>query len=134
MLPLPRQRTELEWQRSQLSAQQHAWLARLHAHEWREDIELWHGSAEDPVTGWISSPADAAGHLARQQTPIGLVGHTHRPLIARLHEQDVHYDEQPDRETLAGPGLAVLNPAAVTATRCWLELDLAARHATWHTA
>jgi predicted phosphodiesterase len=132
MLPLPRQRAELEWQRSQLSAEQLRWLAGLPAHERRDDIELWHGSAEDPVTGWISSPADAAGHLARQLTPIGLVGHTHHPLIARLHEQDLHYNDHPERENLAGPNRTVLNPGAVIATRCWLELDLDSRLGSWH--
>lgn len=132
MLPLPRQRAELQWQRTQLSAELLAWLAGLPDHERRDDIELWHGSAEDPITGWISTEADAAGHLARQQTSIGLVGHTHRPLIARLDGSAVSHDERPAREHLTGRDRAVLNPGAVTATRRWLELDLNTRLATWH--
>jgi hypothetical protein len=134
MLPLPRQRTELESQRAQLSGQQLDWLAGLPAHERRGDVELWHGNAEDPITGWISSPEDAAGHIACQQTPIGLVGHTHRPLIAHLHNQHIHYNQHPDSEDLTGPGRAVLNRGAVTHTHRWLELDLDAHSATWHQA
>jgi diadenosine tetraphosphatase ApaH/serine/threonine PP2A family protein phosphatase len=82
MLPLPRQRAQLQWQHRVLSNEQLAWLAALPAQGRAHDIELWHGSVQDPITGWISSPQDAADHLARQQARIGLVGHTHRPLIA----------------------------------------------------
>jgi hypothetical protein len=32
-------------------------------HEWRHDIELWHVSAQDPVTGWITGDANAAGNI-----------------------------------------------------------------------
>lgn len=83
MLPLPRQRAQLQWQNRVLSDEQLAWLAALPAHARQHDVELWHGSAQDPLTGWISSPQDATEHLARQQTAIGLVGHTHRPLSRR---------------------------------------------------
>jgi hypothetical protein len=31
--------------------------------ERRYDIELWHGSAQDPVTGWSTGGADAAGNI-----------------------------------------------------------------------
>jgi predicted phosphodiesterase len=81
MLPLPRQRAQLQWHRV-LSNEQLAWLAALPAQGRAHDIEFWHGSVQDPRTGWISSPQHAADHLARQEAPIGLVGHTHRPLIA----------------------------------------------------
>jgi hypothetical protein len=132
MLPLSCQRAELQWQRTQLSHQQLEWLAGLPAHTGRNAASLWHASAEDPLTGWISAPADAASHLARQQTPIGLVGHTHRPLIVRLHEGEVRCNEHPGREDLMRTDRAVLNPGAVTATCRWLELDLGAHRATWH--
>lgn len=135
MLALPRQRSELEWQRTQLSAEQLEWLTGLPSHARRGDVELWHASAEDPVTGWISSEADATVQLARQQSSIGLVGHTHRPMIARLQEQGgIHFNRQPHREDLTGPGRAVLNPGAVTGAHRWLEVDIDARLATWHNA
>lgn len=134
MLPLPRQRAELEWQRTQLSNEQLQWLASLSSTGRGGNVELWHGSAEDPVTGWISSEADAAAHLARQNSPIGLVGHTHRPMIARHHQGHTYWNQQPERENLSPSARSVLNPGAVTATRRWLELDLGAQVAVWHRA
>ena len=93
ILPLPRQRAQLQWQHRVLSHEQHTWLAALPAQGRAHDIELWHGSAQDPITGWISSPQDAADHLARQQARIGLVGHTQRPLIAENNGTTIQYDE-----------------------------------------
>jgi len=134
MLPLPRQRAQLQWQHRVLSNEQLAWLAALPAQGRAHDIELWHGSVQDPITGWISSPQDAADHLARHEAPIGLVGHTHRPLIAENNGTRIDYDEHPDSHDLADDHRAVLNPGAVLRALRWLELDLAARHATWHAA
>lgn len=134
MLPLPRQSAQLQWQHRVLSNEQLAWLAALPAQGRAHDIELWHGSVQDPITGWISSPQDAADHLARQEAPIGLVGQTHRPLIAENNGTRIDYDEHPDSHDLADDHRAVLNPGAVLRALRWLELDLAARHATWHAA
>lgn len=134
MLPLPRQRAELEWQRAQLSDEQLQWLAGLSSAGRCADVALWHGSAEDPVTGWISSAADAGAHLARQDSSIGLVGHTHRPMIARLQQGHISWNQQPERENLSPTGRSVLNPGAVIATRRWLELDLDAQMAVWRRA
>lgn len=134
MLALPRQRAELLWQRDQLTAEQLAWLTGLPVHARNDDVELWHASAQDPITGWISSYVDAAEHLTRQSARIGLVGHTHRPLIARLRHAGVDFDEAPHHEDLASAPRTVLNPGAVTHNHCWLELDLDAQLANWHAA
>jgi Calcineurin-like phosphoesterase len=56
MLPLPRQRAQLQWQNRVLSDEQLAWLEALPSSARDHDVELWHGSAQDPVTAWISSP------------------------------------------------------------------------------
>jgi predicted phosphodiesterase len=132
MLPLSRQRAQLQWQHRVLSNEQLTWLAALPAHGRAHDIELWHGSAQDPVTGWISSPQDAADHLARQRCPVGLVGHTHQPLVATMDGSTIRYDEHPMTLDVAGDCRAVLNPGAVLRSRMWLDLDLATRYATWH--
>lgn len=132
MLPLPRQRAELESQRAQLSSEQLEWLASLPSHARRDGIELWHGSAEDPVTGWIANELDATNHLVHQSVPIGLVGHTHRPMFARLQGRTMQWNEHPDREQLSGLDRTVLNPGAVTRTHCWLELDIPQQLAVWH--
>jgi predicted phosphodiesterase len=134
MLPLPRQRAQLQWQHRVLSDQQLSWLAALPAHARADDIGLWHGSAQDPVTGWISSAQDAADHLARQRSRIGLVGHTHEPLIATIDGSTTHFDEHPTKFDLATDFRTVLNPGAVLRSRRWLELDLAVGQATWHSA
>lgn len=133
MLPLPRQRAQLQWQTRALTREQLAWLAALPAHAGEHDIELWHGSAQDPLTGWISSPQDAGEHLARQHTAIGLVGHTHKPLLAQTQGTNIRYDEHPRAHDLGADRQTVLNPGAVTQTRRWLELDISERRATWHT-
>jgi predicted phosphodiesterase len=134
MLPLPRQRAQLQWQTRVLNDEQLGWLADLPAHACDRDVELWHGSAQDPLTGWISNAEDAAEHLARQHTPIGLVGHTHRQLLANTDGLTIHYDEAPTAHNLTDSHRAVLNPGAVLRSHNWLELDLATRHATWHIA
>ena len=134
MLPLPRQRAQLQSQHRVLSNEQLTWLAALPVQGRAQDVELWHGSSQDPITGRISSPQDAADHLSRQQARIGLVGHTHRPLIAENNGTTIEYDEHPDSHDFADDRSAMLNPGAVLGSRRWLELDLAAGNATWHTA
>ena len=94
MLPLPRQRAQLRWQHRVLSSEQLTWLAALPAQGRAHDIELWHGSAQDPITGWISSPQHAADHLARQEARIGLVGHT-PPTVDRREQR---HDDRVRRE------------------------------------
>lgn len=130
MLPLPRQRAELRWQAARLGAEQREWLRRLESASSRHGVELWHGSAADPVTGLLASDADARDHFARQRSMIGLVGHTHRPLFAALRH-DVAWDEQPARVAAPSPAQVVMNPGAVLATGRWLCLDLGNRTATW---
>ena len=134
MLPLPRQRAELQWQRRELSHEHLAWLAALPDHARRDDVELWHASAEDPLTLGISTSQDAADHLARQQTAVGLVGHTHRRLLAWTDGTTVEVDKDPNAHDLSVDGRAVLNPGPVRRAHRWLQLDLARRQATWHTA
>lgn len=134
MLPLASQRSELRWQQTQLSSDERDWLCGLPSQAAHGDVELWHGSAADPITGWISSESDAAEHLARQSRPIGLVGHTHRPMLAVLEDGHVRWTEQPNRGELGRSSKAVLNPGAVTAEHRWLELAVDQRVAVWHRA
>lgn len=133
LLALPRQRMELGWQRAELSDEQLAWLAARPSYARRAGVELWHGSADDPLTGWVYTQADAVGHLSRQRAVIGLVGHTHRPAVAHRLRGVVRWSQPPPESLKVGPkGRWLLNPGAVTSTGSWLELDLAATLATWH--
>lgn len=133
MLPLPRQRAELEWQRAALSDEQLAWLVSLPAHAERAGVELWHGSAQDPLGGWVKGEPEAAAHLARQHAPVGLAGHTHRPAVAHCRRGELRWSEPPPRRvSLAEEGRWLLNPGSVVGGPRWLELDLAEMTATWH--
>lgn len=133
LLPLPRQRMELTWQRAELSDEQLAWLAARPSYARRAGMELWHGSVDDPLTGWVDTQADAIAHLDRQRASVGLVGHTHRPAAAHRHHGVVEWsDPPPERLDLSPGGRWLLNPGAVTGTERWLELDLGAAVASWH--
>lgn len=133
LLPLPRQRTELTWQRAELSDDQLAWLAGLPTHAQRAGVELWHGSADDPLMGWLSTHTDAIAHLDRQRAAIGLVGHTHRPAVGHRRRGIVRFTERPpQRVELERKGRWVINPGAVTGAGAWLELDITAAEVSWH--
>lgn len=135
LLPLPRQQMALRWQCAELSGEQLGWLAALPSRAERAGVELWHGSAEDPLTGWVSTQADATAHLHRQQAGIGLVGHTHRAAVAHGRSSAVRWQEPPpERLDLHSGGRWLLNPGAVTGSRSWLDLDLVTAVATWHRA
>jgi hypothetical protein len=95
-------------------------------------VGLWHGSASDPVTGWIANRTDAGEHLADQLEPIGLVGHTHQPMAASMIAGEVRFRADPDREQMTQDERVVMNPGAVIGMRRWLELDLGLREARWH--
>lgn len=132
LLALPRQRMALEWQHAELSPDALAWLAARPSCASRAGVELWHGSAEDPLTGSVSAHADAIAHLDRQQAAVGLVGHTHRAAVARRHRGVVSWKRPPPQRVEVSTGRWLLNPGSVTETGSWLELDLVAAVATWH--
>jgi predicted phosphodiesterase len=132
-LALPRHRMELTWQRAELADEQLSWLAARPSYGRRAGVELWHGSADDPLTGWVDTEGDAIGHLNRQRAALGLVGHTHRPAVAHCDRGVVRWGAPPPEPLDLNPGGRwLLNPGAVTGHGTWLELDLAAAVATWH--
>lgn len=133
ILPLPRQRLELSWQRAQLNEAQLAWLAARPPHLKRAAVELWHGSAEDPLTGAVNTEAEATEHFNRQRADIGLIGHTHRAMAGHLGQGGVRWGEPPIvRLDLSPDRRWLLNPGAIADAGSWLELDLAASAAVWH--
>lgn len=133
LLPLPRQGTELTGQRREISEAQLTWLSDLAFYARHAGVELWHGSADDPLTGWIDAEESATTHFKRQQEAIGLAGHTHRAAVAhRLRGVITWTEPPPKRLDLSPGGQWLLNPGAVTETGSWLELDLSAGAAAWH--
>lgn len=132
MLPLPRQQRELIWQRADLSEGQLAWLAALPAHLERAGVELWHGSAEDPLSGGVNTEAEAIEQFNRQRTIIGLIGHTHQAMVGHC-DGGVRWNDPPSALLDLSPeGRWLLNPGAITGAGSWLELDLASPAASWH--
>jgi len=135
LLPLPRQRRELEWQRAELSADQLEWLAARPSYSERAGVEAWHGSASDPLTEGIDGLPAAADHFSRQQAAIGLAGHTHRAMAASLGGGEVEWLEPPPASLdLAAAPRWLLNPGAVLGRASWLDLDLGAGVACWRSA
>jgi predicted phosphodiesterase len=132
MLPLPRHQQELEWQREALSDDQLRWLSERPAEGERARVGLWHGDADDPVSGGVWDRRGAERQLEQQPTAIGLVGHTHRPAFADLRKGQLTWRSPPPSSVELGGGTrCVLNPGAVLRTGRWLDLDLKAGHATW---
>ena len=96
MLPLPRQRAELQSQNHGLSDEQLAWLAALPGHTRDQDVEMWHGSAQDPFVGTFpglreqdatnSAHASRTSHLATRGRPPESSSSSVHMMLARVSE------------------------------------------------
>lgn len=82
------------------------------------EFTLVHGSLRDPIWEYLYSEEAALAHLDLQQTPFGLVGHTHVPLVAYQHPDwtqqcELYRVNHGDAVRLAERGKMVLNPGSV---------------------
>jgi predicted phosphodiesterase len=78
------------WTQSVLGDDARAWLSGLHpSARVGDEVELFHGSARDPVWEYVLSEEAAWWTLQATQTPLVLVGHSHVPLTLRLAEKSV---------------------------------------------
>ena len=81
-----------------------------------DQFTLVHGTLRLPIWEYLYSTEAALGHLALQQTPFGLVGHTHVPMLAveqpdspegcrlyRLDDGD-SMDLDPEQRIILNPG------------------------------
>jgi len=119
--------TAAEWTRKQLSDGDKSYLeslpevARQDAAGKRAknaEFTLVHGTLREPIWEYLYSHEAATGHLELQQTPFGLVGHTHVPLVVVEDEfmpNGCELVRLTDGETvnLARPGRLVINPGSV---------------------
>jgi predicted phosphodiesterase len=80
--------TAAEWTKTRLTDEEKASLDALAEVETPGTsaesgaFTLVHGTLRWPIWEYMLSPEIALGHLALQQTPFGLVGHTHVPMLA----------------------------------------------------
>lgn len=99
------------------------------------DFTLVHGTLREPIWEYLYSEEAAEAHLALQETPFGLVGHTHVPAVAYQdagEAQDFHLYSLRAGETihLSKAGKAVLNPGSVGQPR---DKDPRASYAIYNT-
>jgi len=71
-----------QWTKARLTPDEGAFLDALPEVERRDDVTLVHGTLRWPIWEYLYSAEAALGHFALQETPFGLVGHTHVPMLA----------------------------------------------------
>jgi diadenosine tetraphosphatase ApaH/serine/threonine PP2A family protein phosphatase len=127
------------WTRGVLTAESRAFLDTLEPEGRAHGVELYHGSARDPVWEYVLSDEAAVTTLLLTEEPVVLIGHSHVALQVALREDRVEGALAPagTRLELAGARW-LLNPGSVGQPRdgdpraAWLELDLDAQRATFH--
>jgi diadenosine tetraphosphatase ApaH/serine/threonine PP2A family protein phosphatase len=72
-----------QWTKARLTPDERAFLDELPEviAPISEDFTLVHGTLRRPIWEYLYESEAALGHLALQQTPFGLVGHTHVPML-----------------------------------------------------
>jgi diadenosine tetraphosphatase ApaH/serine/threonine PP2A family protein phosphatase len=76
-----------EWTKARLSGEEKQFLDALPEVECRTDFTLVHGTLRWPIWEYMLSEEAVLGHLALQETPFGLVGHTHVPMVAMAADE-----------------------------------------------
>jgi diadenosine tetraphosphatase ApaH/serine/threonine PP2A family protein phosphatase len=123
------------WTREVLTSESRAYLDTLEPSGAAHGVELFHGSAYDPVWEYVLSDDAAALTLALTESPVVLVGHSH----VALHISSTGGGLAPDGTRIElGRARHLLNPGSVGQPRdgdpraAWLELDLDAATAGFH--
>lgn len=124
------------WTRDVLDPESLAFLNILEPSGTAHGVELFHGSAYDPVWEYVLSAEAAALTLALTESQVVLVGHSH----VALHVSTAGTGGlAPDgTHTELGAARHLLNPGSVGQPRdgdpraAWLELDLDAGTASFH--
>lgn len=124
------------WTREILTPESLAYLETLEPHGTAHGVELYHGSARDPVWEYVLSDDAAVMTLALTRSQVVLVGHSH---VALHVSSDGAGGLAPDGTRVAlGTDRHLLNPGSVGQPRdgdpraAWLELDLDTRTAAFH--
>lgn len=126
------------WTQGALAAEQAAWLRSLEPAAEREGLELFHGSARDPVWEYVLSEEVALENFLVTRAPIVLVGHSHLALGLSFDGERIVGGLAPEGTELdASLGRWLINPGSVGQPRdgdaraAWLLIDIAARRAAF---
>ena len=118
------------WTRGVLAEGSRTFLQSLRPLGERDDAQLFHASARDPVWEYVLSADVARVAFDLTSAPLVLVGHSHVPLALMLDDDVLdggHVEGGSELEL--GPGRRLLNPGSVGQPRdgdpraAWLLLD-----------
>jgi predicted phosphodiesterase len=126
------------WTGRTLGEEQAAWLRTLEPAATREGVELFHGSARDPVWEYVLSEEVALESLQLTTAPIVLVGHSHLALALSWDEEQLDGGlARGGTELDTSSARWLLNPGSVGQPRdsdpraAWLLIDIAAGRAAF---
>ena len=114
----PQAAAAARWTAERLSAEEKSFLDGLPEVESQGDFTLVHGTLRWPMWEYLYNHEAAWAHLERQETPFGLVGHTHVPMLVvegREFENgcEMSYLEDGERVQLSRGRKQVVNPGGV---------------------
>jgi diadenosine tetraphosphatase ApaH/serine/threonine PP2A family protein phosphatase len=106
--------TAARWTQTVLETGAREFLAGLEPSGRRDGVELFHGSARDPVWEYVLSGEAAWWTLEATTAPLVLVGHSHVPLAIFLDGEDLGGGLAPDTTVVdLTAGRWLLNPGSV---------------------
>jgi diadenosine tetraphosphatase ApaH/serine/threonine PP2A family protein phosphatase len=119
------------WTGGLLLEEHRAWLASLTPAKAVAGVELYHGSARDPVWEYVLGEEAALATLSRAKSRVVLVGHSHVALAVRLADGSLSGGLAPgDAERDLAGARWLINPGSVGQPRdgdpraAYLVLDL----------
>jgi diadenosine tetraphosphatase ApaH/serine/threonine PP2A family protein phosphatase len=128
------------WTAAELTAAARMFLGELESQAHTEGVDLYHGSARDPVWEYVLTGEAARATFALSRSPRVLVGHSHIPLAISLEGGDriegAHAPagteiELSGKRWLCNPG-SVGQPRDGDPRAAWLVLDLDVSIASFH--
>jgi diadenosine tetraphosphatase ApaH/serine/threonine PP2A family protein phosphatase len=102
------------WTQTVLADDSREFLAGLHSSMRRDGVDLFHGSARDPVWEYVLSDEAAWWTFQATDQPLVLVGHSHVPLAIALDGDELDGGVAPDGTVVdLESGRYLLNPGSV---------------------
>ena len=107
-----------QWTKTRLDKGEREFLDTLSEVIVQDDFTLVHGTLREPIWEYLYSHDAALGHLALQQTPFCLVGHTHVPAIVIEDDQlprgcEIYRLSADETVRLRDDQRVVINPGSV---------------------